>query len=92
MMLGAEQMDFEIGCAVKSTAGRDKGKLLVVMETGQNDVFVCDGKERPLQRPKKKNPRHLEPTGLKLTPEQTATNRALKKALAGLLAGCNGKP
>jgi ribosomal protein L14E/L6E/L27E len=91
-MLGADKMDFEIGCVVKSTAGRDKGKLLVVMENVQDCVFVCDGKERPLQRPKKKNSRHLEPTGLVLTPEQTATNRALKKALAGPVTGCNGKP
>lgn len=86
-------MDFETGSVVKSTAGRDKGKLLVVKESGQNSVFVCDGKERPLERPKKKNPRHLEQTGLSLAPGQTATNRALRKALGGLQQQvCNGKP
>ena len=85
-------MDYEIGCVVKSTAGRDKGKLLAVIGTGQDWVFVCDGKERPLQRPKKKNPRHLEPTGLRLKPGQTATNRTLRNALAGLVSGCSGRP
>ena len=85
-------MDIEIGFVVRSTAGRDKGKLLVVMETGQDCVFVCDGKERPLQRPKKKNIRHLEPAETSLTPEQTATNRAMRKALGAQNSGCNGKP
>jgi len=77
-------MDFIIGSVVRSTAGRGKGKLLVVKETGHDCVFVCDGRERPLDRPKKKNPRHLEQTGFSLTPGQTATNRALRKALGGL--------
>ena len=86
-------MDFETGSVVKSTAGRDKGKLLVVKENGHDCIIVCDGKERPLERPKKKNPRHLEQTGFSLTPGQTATNRALRKALSGLQQQvCNGKP
>lgn len=91
-MLGADEMDFEIGYVVKSTAGRDKGKLLVVTAIGPDSVFVCDGKERPLQRPKKKNPRHLEFSGMRLTPEQTETNRALKKALNTPVFECNGEP
>lgn len=85
-------MDFETSCVVKSTAGRDKGKLLAVVAIESGSVFVCDGKERPLQRPKKKNPCHLELSGLRLTLEQAATNRALKKALSTLVFECNGKP
>ena len=91
-MLGADKMDFEIGCVVQSTAGRDKGKLLAVVAIESDSVFVCDGKERPLQRPKRKNPCHLLLSGLRLTPEQTRTNRALKKALATLVFECNGEP
>jgi len=90
--LGANEVDLEIGCVVRSTAGRDKGSLLTVTAIGQSAIFVCDGKERPLQRPKKKNPIHLEPTGQMLTKEQTATNRALKKALGSLVSECNGRP
>ncbi len=85
-------MDFKIGCVVKSTTGRDKGKLLVVVAIEPGNVFVCDGKERPLQRPKKKNPCHLKLSGFYLTQEQSTTNRALKKALSTLVFECNGEP
>ncbi|MGI6248116.1 MAG: hypothetical protein ACOYJX_01740 [Acutalibacteraceae bacterium] len=76
-------MGFQIYSVVESAAGRDKGKLLAVMEIEAERITVCDGKERPLERPKRKNPAHLINTGRTLTPEQTKTNRALRKALAG---------
>ncbi|MEI6578715.1 MAG: KOW domain-containing RNA-binding protein [Eubacteriales bacterium] len=84
-------MEFEKGCVVKSTAGRDKGSLLLVLDVQQDRVLLCDGKERPLQRPKHKNPRHLEWTGISLNIEEVATNRALKKTLRQLSTECDGK-
>lgn len=83
-------MEFEKGCVVKSAAGRDKGRMLLVFGTEQNRVLICDGKERPLQRPKQKNPRHLILTGIRLNDEDTVTNRALKKALRQFNSGCGG--
>ena len=80
----------EKGAVVKSLAGRDKGKLLAVMQSDENRVFVCDGKERPTDRPKSKNIRHVELVGASVTEAETATNRALKKALARLNAEING--
>ena len=80
----------EKGAVVKSLAGRDKGKLLAVMQSNENLVYVCDGKERPLDRPKSKNIRHVEFVGKSLTEDETATNRALKKAIARLNAEING--
>ncbi len=74
-------MELKEGSVVISKAGRDKGKLLSVMKICEDGVYVCDGGERPVDRPKKKNPRHLAKTGYLLTPLQTATNRSLKKAL-----------
>lgn len=74
-------MELEIGSVVISTAGRDKGYFLVVTEKTQEGVFVCDGKERPLERPKLKNPRHLRVTHYVLSETETATNRSLKRAL-----------
>ena len=73
----------EKGSVVRSLAGRDKDGLLAVTEVTDDAVYVCDGKERPLERPKRKNPRHIEDTGLRLPPSAAESNRALRKALAG---------
>ena len=80
----------ERGNVVKSSAGRDKERLLAVMQVSENLVTVCDGKERPVDRPKSKNIRHVEFVGVSLTEAEMATNRALKKALARLNAEING--
>ena len=80
----------ERGRVVISLAGRDKGKLLAVMQEEKNRVLICDGKERPVDRPKSKNIRHVEYVGVSLTEAEMATNRMLKKALARLDAEING--
>lgn len=71
----------EKGTVVKSLAGRDKGKLLAVMSCEEGSVLVCDGKERPIDRPKSKNIRHVECVGLSVTENDMRSNKALKKAL-----------
>ncbi len=80
----------ERGTVVKSSAGRDKGRLLAVMQASEGSVTVCDGKERPIDRPKSKNIRHVECLEFSLTEAEMSTNRALKKALARLNAEING--
>jgi ribosomal protein L14E/L6E/L27E len=75
-------MEFKTGQIVISKAGRDKGSPLVVTGFDGNSVLVCDGKARPLERPKKKNPRHLQATSGVLSPDAAATNRQLKRALS----------
>ena len=74
----------ERGTVVCSTAGRDKGRLLAVVGTDNGWVFVCDGKERPLKRAKRKNPRHLMKTGYRLDEESLATDLMLRRALRQL--------
>ena len=74
-------MELVKGSVVISKAGRDKGYYLAVMSITDDGVYVCDGKERPVERPKKKNPLHLAKTRFVLSEENTATNRSLKKAL-----------
>lgn len=74
-------MEFKKGQIVISTAGRDKDKPLVITGFDGNSVLVCDGKERPLERPKKKNPRHLQATSGVLDASSMATNRKLKRTL-----------
>ena len=76
---------WEKGTVVKSLAGRDSGYLLAVVGEEDGCVLVADGKERPLERPKKKNPNHLAPL-LQLQPLtwELRGNKALRKALNSL--------
>ncbi len=71
-----------IGKIVCSKAGRDKGYFMVVVNVKDGFVFVCDGKERPLNRPKRKNIKHLQFTNTVLSDTEYKTNKSLKKALA----------
>ena len=74
-------MDLIKGTVVISKAGRDKGHALAVVGHDNGYVLVADGKERPLARPKKKNPMHLAVT--KMTVEtQSVSDKALRRALA----------
>ncbi len=77
-------MEFKRGQIVISQAGRDKGRLLAVAEIKQNKVLVCDGKERPLERAKAKNPRHLKATTAFIDEGSMATNPRLRKTLREL--------
>lgn len=68
------------GTVVVSRAGRDKGRALAVVGTDSGRVLVADGKERPLERPKRKNLRHLSVTN-KSVQTDGVSNKALRKAL-----------
>ena len=68
-----------------SRAGRDKGRLLAVVGTDGDLVLVADGKERPLARPKKKNPKHLARTNMRAE-THGVSDKALRKALRELSA------
>lgn len=52
--------DLSIGQVVKSRAGRDKGRVFLVLEIlDDKHVLVVDGDLRRLEKPKKKNVKHL---------------------------------
>ncbi len=70
-----------VGTVVISKAGRDKGKAMVIVKETENYLLVCDGKERPVERPKRKNPKHLKITNIGLSAHQLETNPRLRKAL-----------
>ena len=70
------------GQVFRSLAGRDKGRLLAAVRSENPYLYVCDGRERPLANPKRKNPRHLQNTERRLTESEMASDRALRKALA----------
>ena len=69
------------GQIVISTAGHDKGELLVIAGFDKNRVLVCDGKQRKLEMPKLKNPKHLMETGILLSEDSIATNRKIRKTI-----------
>ena len=71
-----------VGQIVCSKSGRDKGYFLVVVGEADGFVLVCDGKERPLERPKRKNIKHLSFTNQVLEQDSFKTNKSLRKALA----------
>lgn len=77
-------MELKYGQIVRSNSGRDKNTFLVIVKLDENDVFICDGKERPLERPKRKNIKHICPTNLCLSEKQMATNRELRRIIREL--------
>lgn len=54
-------MLLEPGMLVKSKAGRDKSGIYVIISVKNEYVYLADGDERTLRRPKKKNTKHLQP-------------------------------
>lgn len=76
-------MELKRGQVVRALAGRDKGGFFVVLGLEPPWAELADGKRRPLERPKRKKPMHLAPTGTVLPEEALATNRKLRAALRG---------
>ena len=75
-------MEFCKGELVMCIAGREKDRLMCVTGYDGKFVYVCDGKERPLNNPKRKNPKHVVKTDKKLSDNMFLTDRALRKALS----------
>lgn len=76
-------MEFEAGMVVISRAGRDKGYFMAVVGREGESLLVADGKERPLCRPKKKNPKHLQKTNQRIDLAQL-TDKKLRTLLGAM--------
>ena len=50
---------FKISDVVEATAGRDAGKLFYVIATEGEFVLLANGKDRPLEKPKRKKCKHV---------------------------------
>lgn len=74
-------MELQVGSVVRSKAGHDVGQYFVVVEMNSRYVFICDGKQRPLERSKRKNRLHIAVTKTKLSSEDMETNHGLRKSL-----------
>lgn len=49
-----------VGFLAYSLAGHDKGNLYFIIEETRDSVYVVDGAVRTLDRPKKKNKKHIQ--------------------------------
>ena len=52
--------DFNISDVVVSTAGRDKDELFYVIKTDDQFIYLANGKDRPLDKPKRKKRKHIQ--------------------------------
>ena len=52
--------DFMIADVVRSTAGRDQGKLFYVVGTDPVYLMLANGKDRTLNKPKRKKRKHVQ--------------------------------
>lgn len=71
------------GSVVKSLAGRDQGGYYVAVEAEDRFVFIADGKERKLEKPKRKNVKHISPVGKRIE-IAGLTNKKLKRLISEL--------
>ena len=72
---------FERGNIVRSLKGRDEDKISVVLRYEDNKVYISDGKEHKLTKPKLKNPKHLEKTNFDIDESFLIGNERLRKEL-----------
>lgn len=81
----------EIGYAdiVSSAAGHDKGALFLVVGVEGRYFLLADGKNRPLERPKRKSKKHVRYMGKSENPvlsrfreEERIENKEIRKVLA----------
>ena len=90
-------MDIARSDIVKSTAGRDKGKLFFVLDVEGDFLLLADGKTRRLESPKRKKRKHVRfetspacRTAEKIRGGEKLANSELRRTLAQL--GGDGNP
>ena len=71
-----------VGRIVFSKAGRDNNHPMVVVSADDKFLYLCDGKERPLEKPKRKNVKHTAFTNTILDENSYKTDQALRRELA----------
>ena len=79
---------------VRSDAGRDQGKLFIVLAVEGEYLLLADGKTRPVERPKRKRRKHAAllrrdggAVSQRIRSNETITNSELRKAIAALSGG-----
>ncbi len=73
-------MQLQIGMVVRATAGKEKDSFYVVTQLDGNAVYLADGKHRTLEKPKRKNVKHIRVTDT-VWKVSELTNRSLRRML-----------
>lgn len=50
-----------VGMFAISLAGHDKGQMYVIINEDKENFYLADGDLKPLEKPKKKNRKHVQP-------------------------------
>ena len=73
-------MNIQLGSVVRALAGREKNSLYVAVGIHDGFVEIADGKERKLQKPKRKNIKHISPVNSVIDISEL-TNKKLRKLI-----------
>ena len=73
-------MRLQIGMVVCAVAGKEKDGYYLVIELDERFVLLADGRHRPLEKPKRKNIRHIRPTS-EVWETDGLTNKELRRKL-----------
>lgn len=75
------------GMFATSKAGHDKGNVYFIIREDQEYVYLVDGKLRTLDRPKRKNKKHIQiikdnsHLTLSIEEKEQISNEAIKRAI-----------
>jgi ribosomal protein L14E/L6E/L27E len=82
-------MSIERADIVRSIRGRDSGELFFVMTVDENFAYIVNGKDRRIEKPKKKKLKHIEflesdqgRTAQKIREGDHISNSEIRRALA----------
>ncbi len=83
-------MNIKVGSVVRAKAGRDKDRWFVAVAVDGGFAEIADGKERKLEKPKRKNVKHISPTEAVID-VNGLTNKQLRKLIAELKTRSSNK-
>ena len=76
-----------IGQVVRALAGHDSGGFYVVLALRDDRVYLADGRQRKLAKPKAKNVKHIQKTNTVLVLDDCKTDKRLRELLKPLNRG-----
>lgn len=79
-------MQLQVGMIVCACAGKERNQYYLIIQQDEHYVYLADGRHRRLQNPKRKNPKHVRPTGIRYNIDGM-TDKALRQKLRLLKGG-----
>lgn len=66
-------------------SGRDKGEFMIVLSVEGNTVTLSNGRERPIDKPKLKNIKHILPNNFIADKNKLLTNMSIRHTISDYL-------